>query len=343
MVLLALLVSGWLGRRAESAWTACSFPLLAGQPGLEWGPATAANCSRAYLGVDYICDPGALISRTEAQLLDGGLRQHFVPCHCEKRHDRHCRVGLERQGKARFGLALVPLASLRSRAADWAAWQFCPSNLETRRGDWEERVSLFTATLVPRFCPQAELFLTLILDWADEEGRVQQPYPALIPVFSGRLKKLGASTGLNESLLMTRRGSLYPGLRAYTAALSLAMAKTRVERARSESKVTTVQNHKPAHGIPGWAIVLCGVLIGMSLALLLVGNVITTWLPKRALKGGGVSRQSQYARKTAEGGGTQTGQSSSGSGGTFGRTMLFRQFQKRSTAHQPSQPSQAAI
>uniref|UniRef100_A0A0N4ZBP5 Transmembrane protein 156 n=1 Tax=Parastrongyloides trichosuri TaxID=131310 RepID=A0A0N4ZBP5_PARTI len=211
-------------------------------------------CQQHYHNLDYLCDPGGFLSRTEADLLHENLQKNYTSCGCKESYNQLCyNYHLDGRKKYRVYITIVPYTSYESLRK-------CVKEYSNEEEESLHRASFLYGNLLAEkwsdIC-KADIFIVYIDTWYPE--RIHKPF--LITLFLNQLSYLYYRS---KTDIVDMNTNVYTRI---------------VEHMKKVDKIIHHDFQESTQQIiPSWAIITCVCLLAMVVLLNYLANkIIKEW------------------------------------------------------------------
>uniref|UniRef100_A0AC35TX08 Uncharacterized protein n=1 Tax=Rhabditophanes sp. KR3021 TaxID=114890 RepID=A0AC35TX08_9BILA len=274
-------------------------------------------CQHHYHKLNYLCDPGSLLSRTEGDLIRKEHENHFTDCHCDSYMRRQCHPNIHPHTKYRVFIAIVPFASFSSLQLCGSLYQSPEIMLQKAALAYGHQLSKHW----DKSC-KADIFITYIETWYPE--RLKRPF--MITLFQNRLSYLFHKDGVDE---VDQKANVYNQINDHLKKV-LNIIENRMEE--HDSKM-----------IPSWAIITAVCLLALVIVFNYLANkLMTEWTCRTNSKSSKSALMALKCHSDRFRMGFARNNRRLGARGTAGpvkSTMMFRQFSRSRDRPNPHQNS----
>ncbi|CAD5214355.1 unnamed protein product [Bursaphelenchus xylophilus] len=254
----------------------------------------SAMCRFDYHQVPFICDPTAMLSRTEAQVLEKAFSDVAISgCLACQRTIEGCidPPGMT-EGHLRVSVIIVPVANVHRiencingprHAAHMRKEQAVNAYAEFVFARWSESGCASDLTI---------LYLKQ-LQYPLRNGGMTKSGPMTAKIFRNRLSEVG-----QMNLPVQHISADHTLLEVLTAELNQSFAL-----ARAEERFRAFGKKKNFGGVPTWAYIICGALLAMVVVMLYFGNCITKRLNLKAQQKKSMNNRNQAQAANQQGNG----------------------------------------
>uniref|UniRef100_A0A0N5BZX1 Variable surface protein n=1 Tax=Strongyloides papillosus TaxID=174720 RepID=A0A0N5BZX1_STREA len=213
-------------------------------------------CQKHYHKLDYLCDPGGFLSRTEADLLHGILKKNYTNCDCKDNFNQLCyNYTPNGRKKYRVYIIIVPFTSYESINE-------CDKNFISDENQSLHRASFIYGQMLAEkwssIC-KADIFIVYIDTWYPE--RIHKPF--MITLFLNQLSYMYYRSKID---IVDVNVNIYNRI---------------FEHMKKIDKMIHHHDYPDTpsqHIFPPWAIITCVCLLGMVVLLNYLANkIIKEW------------------------------------------------------------------
>ncbi|CEF70726.1 Hypothetical protein SRAE_X000005700 [Strongyloides ratti] len=264
-------------------------------------------CQKHYHNLDYLCDPGGLLSRTEADLLHGSLKKNYTTCNCKDRLNKFCyNYTSDGRKKYRVYITIVPFTS-------YASLNECNKNYMD-----DENQSLYRAQFIygqmlaekwSSIC-KADIFIVYIDTWYPE--RIHKPF--MVTLFLNQLSYMYYRSKIDVLDINTN---------VYRRIFDHMKKINKMINYHNFSDTTKQQIFPP------WAIITCVCLLGMVvLSNYLANKIIKEWTCNKSTKQSTLLAVKNHSDRFRMGFAGHVRRHANRQNSVVKSSMMFRQFSR---------------